>query len=562
MTTTTQLRNSRVYRRLFPSAFTIKLLFGVVLALSATFSYADSATWKLNPISGDWNTAVNWTPEVVPNGPADAATFDISNITDITVSTSTIVNGIVFNPGASAFTITPSPSHPLTIGGTGIINNSGVSQNFVSSSTGSISFHSQATAGSDIFFSLLADPGGFGTVNFYDNSNAGTTTFTNYGTDEGLGGSTFFSNQSSAAEGTFINNGSQSVGGSDGRTDFFGEATAGNATIISEGGTSPGLFGGSVEFSEDSDAGNATVIANGGTGAGTEGGLTIFFDGNPGNATLIALGGTDGGEGGSILFESASDPGTARVELFGNGSLVIVGAARAVEVGSIEGDGDVFLTGSRLTVGQNNLDTIFSGLITGARDNRGSLTKKGTGTLMLTNANTYTGGTIVQGGRLEVNNMDGSGTGSGAVRVNAGILAGRGTIAGAVTVGTGSGAGAALAPGRRGSETDTLTILNTLTFQLDSTYKFELKAASGAADKVVANGVTINSGALFSFIDLGSGTLTQGTVFTAIDNTAATAISGTFSNLPDGSTFTVGTNSYQVSYSGGDGNDLTLTVVP
>ena len=100
------------------------------------------------------------------------------------------------------------------------------------------------------------------------------------------------------------------------------------------------------------------------------------------------------------------------------------------------------------------------------------------------------------------------------------------------------------------------------TFQLDSTYKFELKAASGAADKVVANGVTINSGALFSFIDLGSGTLTQGTVFTAIDNTAATAISATFSNLPDGSTFTVGTNSYQVSYSGEDGNDLTLTVVP
>jgi hypothetical protein len=79
---------------------------------------------------------------------------------------------------------------------------------------------------------------------------------------------------------------------------------------------------------------------------------------------------------------------------------------------------------------------------------------------------------------------------------------------------------------------------------------------------VVAKGVTINSGALFSFIGIGSGTITQGTVFTAIDNIAATPVSGTFANLPDGSTFTVGTNSYQVSYSGGDGNDLTLTVVP
>ena len=29
-------------------------------ALSAV--YADSATWNLNPISSDWNTAANWTP--------------------------------------------------------------------------------------------------------------------------------------------------------------------------------------------------------------------------------------------------------------------------------------------------------------------------------------------------------------------------------------------------------------------------------------------------------------------------------------------------------------------
>ena len=50
--------------------------------------------------------------------------------------------------------------------------------------------------------------------------------------------------------------------------------------------------------------------------------------------------------------------------------------------------------------------------------------------------------------------------------------------------------------------------------------------------------------------------------FTGISNTAATPIAGTFVNLPDGSTLTVGRNSYQVSYSGGDGNDLTLTVVP
>jgi hypothetical protein len=74
--------------------------------------------------------------------------------------------------------------------------------------------------------------------------------------------------------------------------------------------------------------------------------------------------------------------------------------------------------------------------------------------------------------------------------------------------------------------------------------------------------MTINSGALFSFTDLGSAMLPTGTVFTAVDNTAATPIAGTFGNLADGSTFTIGSNTYQADYQGGDGNDLTLTVVP
>jgi hypothetical protein len=49
---------------------------------------------------------------------------------------------------------------------------------------------------------------------------------------------------------------------------------------------------------------------------------------------------------------------------------------------------------------------------------------------------------------------------------------------------------------------------------------------------------------------------------TVIKNTAVTPISGTFSNLPDGAIVTVNGNNLQASYEGGDGNDLTLTVVP
>ena len=49
---------------------------------------------------------------------------------------------------------------------------------------------------------------------------------------------------------------------------------------------------------------------------------------------------------------------------------------------------------------------------------------------------------------------------------------------------------------------------------------------------------------------------------TLISNTSADPISGTFSNLPDGGIVRINGNNFQASYSGGDGNDLTLTVVP
>ena len=79
---------------------------------------------------------------------------------------------------------------------------------------------------------------------------------------------------------------------------------------------------------------------------------------------------------------------------------------------------------------------------------------------------------------------------------------------------------------------------------------------------VVANGVIINSGATIALSGQTIGVLTQGTVLTLIANTSADPINGAFSNLPDGSIVTIGGNKFQASYSGGDGNDLTLTVVP
>ena len=240
-------------------------------------------------------------------------------------------------------------------------------------------------------------------------------------------------------------------------------------------------------------------------------------------------------------------------------------SATSVTFSSIEGNGLIFLGANNLTVGNNNLNTLFSGVVQDGGPfggTGGSLSKIGNSRLTLSGANTYTGGTTVTAGGLKVSNPTGSATGTGAVGVNAGTLRGGGIIGGTVTIGTGSGSGAFLAPGQGASKPTTLTIQSALTIQADGTYTYKLNLKKAKADKVVANGVTINSSALFSFLKVSRGTLTPGTVFTAIDNTAATPIAGTFSNLADGSTFTAGNNTFQVDYQGGDGNDLTLTVVP
>jgi hypothetical protein len=143
-------------------------------------------------------------------------------------------------------------------------------------------------------------------------------------------------------------------------------------------------------------------------------------------------------------------------------------------------------------------------------------------------------------------------------------LGGSGIIADAVTIGTGSGTGAFLAPAAGTNVQATLTIQSALTFNADATYTYTFRAKRNRArtDKVNVNGVTINSGASIALSGQTQGALRQGLVLTLISNTSANPVSGTFSNLPDGGIVTINGNNFQASYSGGDGNDLTLTVVP
>ncbi|MFT3753265.1 MAG: autotransporter-associated beta strand repeat-containing protein [Paludibacter sp.] len=93
-------------------------------------------------------------------------------------------------------------------------------------------------------------------------------------------------------------------------------------------------------------------------------------------------------------------------------------------------------------IGNRNATSTFNGMITNAQYSGtgavAAIKKVGTGVWTLTNANTYTGGTIINGGTIMVNNTTGSGLGTGAVTVNSGgTLAGTGIVTGAITVNDG-----------------------------------------------------------------------------------------------------------------------------
>lgn len=539
-------------------------------------SYAGSATFKQAPASGEWFTANNWVQGTIPNAPGDTATFASSNRRSIDIAFSVEVNGIVFNPGASPFSIATNPAAVpvITISGAGITNNSGIVQNFVvNPGAAQILFLNSATAGS------LTSYTSTGTMTFGGSSTAESATFTNNAL-------LTFTNTATAGDATVINNsvlifeGSATAGSAtfnngtlntSGGFIQFGEVTsdaptAGNGTFTNPGSPSSTVGGGLVVI-HFGTAGNATFINDGATAADGFAGETLFQDtGDAANAILIANAGSNGGDGGTIRFATASTGGTAQVQVFGNGNLDISGRnAPGVTTGSIKGNGAVFLGANKLTVGTNNLSTVFSGVIQDggvSGGSGGSLTKVGTGQLSLTTANTYTGSTTIQAGSLLVKNRTGSATGNGAVQVNAGALGGTGTINGVVTVGTGSTSGAILLPGNSPKKPGTLTVNNTLTFNSLSAYQCVLNRTRAKVSTASALGVTINNNALFTFVDSGAGTLATGTVFTVVNNTSANPIIGTFSNLPDGSVFTSNGNNFQVNYTGGTGNDLTLTVVP
>jgi autotransporter-associated beta strand protein len=587
----------------------VALLSSTLAVSAAQFTRAGSATWADDPVSNDWNIVMNWVPNTVPNEANDTAAFATSNITDVTISAAIEVGAILFNPDAEEFDVTTAPAGILTLSGAGVVNNSPNLQTLVANVsdafTSGFVFQNSATLGQNTLFENLGGEmylegtasaenasivitgagvrqghliffgnstaaeaaisvNGFATATFLDDTTAGEAGFTAID-----GGTVVFSANSSAVNATIGCSGGTETGRGGGGVDFDTSATAGQSLIEVNGAGVAGAVAASIVMSDSSTCGAATFTVNGGAEAGAEGAEMNFFEtATAADASILINGGENGGEGGGLFFFGNSDGGTARLTLSGNAQVDISGhGRRLMTLGSLEGDGSVFLGSRALAIGSKNLSTTFSGVIQDGGSSGGtggSVTKVGSGTLNLAGSSSYTGGTIVSAGALNLRNKTGSATGSGAVNVNTGTLGGKGIIGGVTTIGTGSASGAFLAPALGTKKQATLTIQNALTFNSDATYTCTFKAKKNKArsDKLIAKGVTIKSGAIIALNGQTQGSLKRGVTLTLISNTSTDPISGSFSNLPEGGIVMVNGSNFQASYRGGDGNDLTLTVVP
>jgi autotransporter-associated beta strand protein len=132
--------------------------------------------------------------------------------------------------------------------------------------------------------------------------------------------------------------------------------------------------------------------------------------------------------------------GPYQVGAAGANAVLKVGPQQAGETAGVILN-EATLTGFALDLGASDAAVYASGnaLVEAVISGSGQLNFCGPGTLSLTGANVCTGGVLVLSGTLGVNNLEGSGTGTGQVTVQgAGILSLEGTVSGAISAADGA----------------------------------------------------------------------------------------------------------------------------
>lgn len=208
--------------------------------------------------------------------------------------------------------------------------------------------------------------------------------------------------------------------------------------------TQPSILGSLVQF-DDTAAGTTTVTISDSLAPVlmivTNNALTYTFTGTDTNALTGPGKLIKDGSGLMTLNNTGTNTGTGEIDI-NNGTLQIGGSDNRLPVGasvvlgntstatldlnsfnqtlgSISGGGT---TGGNITEGSGNLSITGSGNYGGVISGSGMLFKQTGGTLTLTGANLYSGGTVVSNGQILVANPTGSGLGSGSVFIAGGSV--------------------------------------------------------------------------------------------------------------------------------------------
>jgi autotransporter-associated beta strand protein len=231
----------------------------------------------------------------------------------------------------------------------------------------------------------------------------------------------------------------------------------------------------------------------------------------------------------------------------GTGTLGATSAATAVSAGTLDLGGTTQTQNGGLTLSggtvQNGIFqssggfTLGDGVISAVLAGGGGLAKSGTGTVVLSGINTYTGSTGVTAGNLTVN---GSIASSSGVTVGVdGTLGGSGTLPATMVNGF-------VAPNNPGG---VLTVNNSFTQNAGSTYE-AVVTAGGQSDQIKVNGTASLAGSVAVLPTAGA--YGNGKTFTLL---TATAITGSYGSVSSSYAFLRPTLSYDLT-------DVFVTLTP
>ena len=444
--------------------------------------------------TGTWSTSVaNWSTD--PTGSSSTSNWTNS------------ASRAYFSAGSDAIgTYTVNVGTVTTTQETGLKN--------VTVGSGNITFN-----GGTLTINSIAYGGGF-EVAAGASATIGTTTISRTGTNSGfsyLSGAGTLSTPGFAA----FPGGGHFVVSSGGAWDFGTVASIGTSRVMVVQSTvgTPNVFQGNGNFARVNGNGSGQFYwLNSGGFAARGGALNVQIP------TTVTFGATNQpSDGGALVLGSPS--ADSLVDYKSNLSL---------------GTGAQFIDAWNPNNNAGNVARISGTIGSGAG---GSFTKVGLGTLELTAANTYNGGTTVEAGTLLLNNLSGSASGSGSITVQTGgILGGTGTAnlltGNMVTI----NAGGTLAPG---ASVGTLTINGDVV--IDGTLENEVSGSS--TDLLAISGdLTLGSGSVLDLVGSFDG-VTDYTIATFTGN-----LTGTFGTIN-------GLNDYEILY-GANSISLSLAPVP